>query len=187
MADILRIKSIAEFHRLLGLPKPEHPLISFIREKEVLAHFKPDDRLFNIRYYSDMYTIVYKDKISGSLEYGRSTYDFQEGTIIFSSPGQVFTSPSKEQLARWREVPVNRSPLARTVLREPMLPPALPHLRERVTLVLDIDETLLHASFDLSKPYNPRLMVEVDGAVTFHKGHKGRTFISVLPVAEAAE
>ncbi|KFI30745.1 50S ribosomal protein L27 [Paenirhodobacter enshiensis] len=27
----------------------------------------------------------------------------------------------------------------------------------------------------------------VDGKVTFHKGLKGRTFISVLPVAEAAE
>lgn len=27
----------------------------------------------------------------------------------------------------------------------------------------------------------------VEGAVTFHKGLKGRTFISVLPVAEAAE
>jgi large subunit ribosomal protein L27 len=27
----------------------------------------------------------------------------------------------------------------------------------------------------------------VDGAVKFHKGLKGRTFISVLPVAEAAE
>jgi len=27
----------------------------------------------------------------------------------------------------------------------------------------------------------------VDGAVTFHKGLKGRTFISVLPAAEAAE
>lgn len=26
-----------------------------------------------------------------------------------------------------------------------------------------------------------------DGAVTFHKGLKGRTFISVLPVGEAAE
>ncbi|MEM6479503.1 MAG: 50S ribosomal protein L27, partial [Pseudomonadota bacterium] len=26
-----------------------------------------------------------------------------------------------------------------------------------------------------------------EGAVTFHKGLKGRTFISVLPVADAAE
>ena len=31
------------------------------------------------------------------------------------------------------------------------------------------------------------IFATVPGAVTFHKGLKGRTFISVLPVAEAAE
>jgi large subunit ribosomal protein L27 len=31
------------------------------------------------------------------------------------------------------------------------------------------------------------IFAKVDGAVKFHKGFKGRTFISVLPVAEAAE
>ena len=31
------------------------------------------------------------------------------------------------------------------------------------------------------------IFATVDGAVTFHKGLKGRTFVSVLPVAEAAE
>ena len=31
------------------------------------------------------------------------------------------------------------------------------------------------------------IFATTDGAVTFHKGRKGRTFISVLPVAEAAE
>ncbi len=31
------------------------------------------------------------------------------------------------------------------------------------------------------------LFATVDGAVTFHKGLKGRTFVSVLPQAEAAE
>ena len=31
------------------------------------------------------------------------------------------------------------------------------------------------------------LFALVDGAVKFHKGLKGRTFISVLPAAEAAE
>ena len=29
---------------------------------------------------------MYKDKISGSIGYGRSTYDFQEGTLIFCQP-----------------------------------------------------------------------------------------------------
>jgi large subunit ribosomal protein L27 len=31
------------------------------------------------------------------------------------------------------------------------------------------------------------IFATAEGAVTFHKGLKGRTFISVLPVAEAAE
>jgi len=31
------------------------------------------------------------------------------------------------------------------------------------------------------------IFATVEGAVTFHQGLKGRTFISVLPVAEAAE
>ncbi len=31
------------------------------------------------------------------------------------------------------------------------------------------------------------IFATVQGAVTFHKGLKGRTFISVLPVAEAAQ
>ena len=31
------------------------------------------------------------------------------------------------------------------------------------------------------------IFATVEGAVTFHKGLKNRTFISVLPVAEAAE
>ena len=31
------------------------------------------------------------------------------------------------------------------------------------------------------------IFATVDGAVTFHKGLKNRTFISVLPMAEAAE
>jgi large subunit ribosomal protein L27 len=31
------------------------------------------------------------------------------------------------------------------------------------------------------------IFATAEGAVTFHKGLKGRTFISVLPMAEAAE
>ena len=31
------------------------------------------------------------------------------------------------------------------------------------------------------------IFATVEGAVTFHKGLKGRTFVSVLPMAEAAE
>lgn len=98
MSEILKIKSVSQFHELLGLAAPEHPLISFINENDALDKPEMDDSLFNIRFTSDMYTVMYKDKISGSLGYGRSSYDFQEGTLIFASPGQVFTSPKKEDI-----------------------------------------------------------------------------------------
>jgi len=98
MQDILNIKSVSEFHEILGLPLPQHPLISLIDENEAMSKPDMDDKLFDIRFSCDMYAVMYKDKISGSIGYGRNTYDFQEGTIIFSSPGQVFTSPSKEDL-----------------------------------------------------------------------------------------
>lgn len=98
MKEILRIKSISQFHEILGLPRPAHPLISLIDDNDAMRKPELDDTLFNIRFSTDMYSIMYKDKISGSIGYGRSTYDFQEGTIIFSSPGQVFTSPNKEDL-----------------------------------------------------------------------------------------
>ena len=98
MNEILSIKSISHFHEILGLPLPQHPLISFIDENDAMSKSDLDDNLFNIRFTSDLYSIMYKDKISGSIGYGRSSYDYQEGTIIFSSPGQVFTSPSKEDI-----------------------------------------------------------------------------------------
>ena len=98
MSEILRIKSISQFHEILGLPSPDHPLISFINDTDTRDKDELDDSLFGIRFSTDMYTIMYKDKISGSLGYGRSSYDYQEGTMIFASPGQVFTSPKKEDL-----------------------------------------------------------------------------------------
>ncbi|MCP4521395.1 MAG: AraC family transcriptional regulator [Cytophagales bacterium] len=98
MSEILRIKSISQFHEILGLTAPEHPLISFLNEKEILSEIDVDESMYNIRFSSDMYSIMYKDKISGSLGYGRSSYDFQEGTLIFGSPEQVFTSPTKKEI-----------------------------------------------------------------------------------------
>lgn len=98
MKDILNIESISQFHEILGWTPPAHPLISLIDENEAMSKSDWNDDLFNIRFSLNMYSIMYKDKISGSIGYGRSTYDFQEGTLVFSSPGQVFTAPSKEDL-----------------------------------------------------------------------------------------
>jgi AraC-like DNA-binding protein len=98
MSEIFKIKSISQFHNLIGLPAPEHPLISFIDEGTDREKVELDEQFFEFRFTAEMYAIVYKDSISGSLGYGRNSYDFQEGTLIFMGPGQVFSPPSKEEL-----------------------------------------------------------------------------------------
>ncbi|MEL6676707.1 MAG: helix-turn-helix transcriptional regulator [Bacteroidota bacterium] len=95
MDDILRIESISQFNQLLGLGAPDHPLISLYGDNQD-THKEANDSLYGIRFTTDLYVIMYKDSVSGSLDYGRNSYDFQHGTLLFLSPGQVITSPSKE-------------------------------------------------------------------------------------------
>lgn len=90
MSDVYTVKSIGEAHKLLGVPEPLHPLIS------VLRHM-PNMNL-NIRDYKvafDMYIISLKSDIEGSITYGRNSYDFEEGTLIYMSPGQVVSVTDK--------------------------------------------------------------------------------------------
>lgn len=98
MNEILNIESIDCFHKILGLTPPNHPLISLISDKESLGRADFDEALFNVRFSTKMYAIMYKDNISGSLSYGRNTYDFQEGTLIFVQPGQVLKTPDKSEV-----------------------------------------------------------------------------------------
>ena len=98
MNEILNIESIDSFHKILGLTPPDHPLISIISDKESLGRADFDEALFNVRFSTKMYAIMYKDNISGSLSYGRNTYDFQEGTLIFVQPGQVLKTPFKSEV-----------------------------------------------------------------------------------------
>ncbi|HEX5552301.1 MAG TPA: helix-turn-helix domain-containing protein [Chitinophagaceae bacterium] len=84
--QIHRIKTITEFHHFSGLPSPEHPLISVINV-ESLKHspaHEPGSLVL------DYYSISLKRNISGKIKYGQQDYDFDEGTMFFISPGQVF-------------------------------------------------------------------------------------------------
>jgi AraC family transcriptional activator of pobA len=83
---ILKISTITEFHRLRGLPKPEHPLISVI---DFNAINRPAD-IEEFNWMFDFYQISMKRGISAKLKYGQQEYDFDEGVLFFISPNQVF-------------------------------------------------------------------------------------------------
>ncbi|MEL7422093.1 MAG: helix-turn-helix transcriptional regulator [Bacteroidota bacterium] len=85
MSEIVRIKSVSEVHKFLGLPQPRHPLVSVI---------ELDDRILNldygdVKYTFDVYQVNLKQSFSGSMTYGRNSYDFEDGTLTFIKTGQV--------------------------------------------------------------------------------------------------
>lgn len=94
MKDIIRIKSITQVHELLGLSKPKHPLVSVISIDEKIANFDYGD----YTYVFDFYQVNLKAGIKGAITYGRNSYDFEEGSLIFLQPGQVLKVESSEEM-----------------------------------------------------------------------------------------
>jgi len=82
-----QIKTISDFHKLLGAPAPEHPLISMIKIKPFDQI--PDGIPGNV--INGFYSISLKRgfKSPVKFKYGQQSYDFDEGVLSFMSPGQI--------------------------------------------------------------------------------------------------
>jgi len=89
-----RNKTISDYHRLMGLPKPEHPLISVINLNSI-KHL-PGNR--SVTMVDEFYSIALKRNFNGKMKYGQQQYDFDEGILFFISPGQVFSIEIKEEI-----------------------------------------------------------------------------------------
>ena len=88
--QILRIKTISEFHRLRGLSQPEHPLISVVDFSSISP--LPEN---NPSWVFDFYAISLKRGLNAKMKYGQQEYDFDEGVMFFIAPGQVFRIEAK--------------------------------------------------------------------------------------------
>lgn len=82
-----RIKTISEHNRILGLPKPEHPLISVIHLDRIKQ--KPESNLITHMVF-DFYVISIRHMSGIKYKYGQQQYDFEDGVMFFLSPNQVF-------------------------------------------------------------------------------------------------
>ena len=89
----LRLKTITDYHRAMGLPKPAHPLISVIHLDSVqyAPARVPTSMVF------DFYSISLKRNFGAKIKYGQQTYDFDEGVLFFMSPNQVFGIEAKKE------------------------------------------------------------------------------------------
>lgn len=86
MKQIIEIKKISEMHQMGALPKPKHPLISVIHNRDI----KTVTAIQDVKIINHLYTIIFKSaSVCSDFSYGRSSYDFEEGTLVFTAPGQV--------------------------------------------------------------------------------------------------
>ena len=85
---MIELNTISEIHAALSLPKPKHPLISVTDQKDLDFSAFPT----GTKVCSELYQIWLKEGSACKFGYGRNTYDFHEGTMAFSKPGQVITS-----------------------------------------------------------------------------------------------
>ncbi|WP_179020048.1 helix-turn-helix domain-containing protein [Winogradskyella forsetii] len=85
------INSITELHRILVLPKPTNPLITLIDHSQE----REQTELGNQKMVLNFYNVTIKRSFQGQLKYGKSHYDFDEGTMSFLSPNQVLSIDEK--------------------------------------------------------------------------------------------
>jgi AraC family transcriptional activator of pobA len=77
--------SVSEFHRLLSLPEPRHPLVSVINVTESI--FLEDDVWKG--FVNRFYCVALKREAKGKIRYGQQHYDYNKGVLSFTAPNQV--------------------------------------------------------------------------------------------------
>jgi AraC family transcriptional regulator, transcriptional activator of pobA len=82
-----RLKTIAAFHELRGLSKPEHPLISVINVQSIKHQGYDEPKTLVI----DFFLIALKRNFNGRMKYGQQEFDFDDGVMSFMAPGQTFS------------------------------------------------------------------------------------------------
>ena len=79
---IINLDSIDAYNKLYGLPTT-HPLVSVVDLKQATSIVN------NVRINYGVYALFLKNGVQCSIKYGRRQYDYQEGTVVSFSPGQV--------------------------------------------------------------------------------------------------
>ena len=82
-----RIKTIAEYHRFMELPKPQHPLISVVKFDDIKRQPNND----SVSFANNFYAVALKKTINAKMKYGQQTYDFDEGILAFIAPNQIIS------------------------------------------------------------------------------------------------
>lgn len=90
MEEILKFDTVGQYN-VFNDHETLHPMVS------VIDFSKANPRKLR-RSYFGFYAVLLKDVKCGDLRYGKNLYDYQEGTLVFLSPGQMAGIESSEEV-----------------------------------------------------------------------------------------
>ncbi len=91
MENIIHINSVEDYCAPIGI-KIQNPLVT-------LVEFSKSFPVMSLKFRYGLYCIAFKEVNCGTLQYGRSQYDYQEGTMVFVAPGQMLSFNSDGKTA----------------------------------------------------------------------------------------
>lgn len=83
--EAFEINSISQAHQAMGLTSPKHPLVTVVQTKDFDTQFD----FKGVKVINNLYQVTLKQLGCGNLFYGKNSYDYEKGTLVFTSPGQV--------------------------------------------------------------------------------------------------
>ncbi|WP_369753570.1 helix-turn-helix domain-containing protein [Flavobacterium sp. WC2409] len=89
MDTIIKLENVSQYNALKDI-ETKHPLISVFDNKNTKN--LPN----HCKMYFGLYAVFLKAGNCGELKYGRNTYDYDDGTLVFISPGQVLEINNEE-------------------------------------------------------------------------------------------
>jgi AraC-like DNA-binding protein len=92
MEKVERIDTVKQYNHWIGV-ETLHPLVSVINFNEVPA-------IQYFRRYMGVYAVFLKNIKCGDMVYGCKPYDYEDGTLVFVSPGQVYGIDSKGKMMK---------------------------------------------------------------------------------------
>lgn len=92
MEHLERIDTVKQYNDAMGVDT-RHPLVSVVNFDEM-----PTYQYF--RRYMGVYAIFLKYIKCGDMRYGCQPYDYEDGTLVFISPGQVYGIDSNGQIIK---------------------------------------------------------------------------------------
>lgn len=81
MENLIHFDTVSEYNKFHG-NETFHPLVSVVDYQ-----LSEPKRLYSVKL--GLYAVILKEIKYGEIRYGRSFYDYQEGTLLFLAPGQI--------------------------------------------------------------------------------------------------